>query len=144
MITQKECGIILPLEKLSLMLIPHRPVPFPLSVRAPNLKMLSIRDCRFRNLSLQYCPKVASCTADDDEAAIECIEAQGRESNNLNSVVTVKIQGIPSKVKISNVSFKNIWGTTTTREAVNLICSKGFPCQNVEVGNIDLVIVILY
>uniref|UniRef100_A0A7N0U1D1 Uncharacterized protein n=1 Tax=Kalanchoe fedtschenkoi TaxID=63787 RepID=A0A7N0U1D1_KALFE len=57
MITQKERGIILPLEKLSLMLIPHRPVPFPLSVRAPNLKMLRIRDCRFRNLSLQYCPK---------------------------------------------------------------------------------------
>ncbi|KAL9677955.1 hypothetical protein QQ045_015793 [Rhodiola kirilowii] len=46
--------------------------------------------------------------------------------------------GVPSKVRISKVSFKNIRGTTATREAVKLICSKGIPCQNVEVGDIDL------
>ncbi|CAM8991911.1 unnamed protein product [Rhodiola kirilowii] len=45
---------------------------------------------------------------------------------------------VPSKVRISKVSFKNIRGMTATREAVKLICSKGIPCQNVEVGDIDL------
>ncbi|CAM8891059.1 unnamed protein product [Rhodiola kirilowii] len=45
---------------------------------------------------------------------------------------------VPSKVRISNVSFKDIKGTTPTREAVKLICSKAIPCKNVVVGDIDL------
>ncbi|KAL4599499.1 hypothetical protein ACB092_11G131500 [Castanea dentata] len=44
----------------------------------------------------------------------------------------------PSKVKISNVSFKNIRGTSSTKEVVQLICSKGVPWQQVVVSNIDL------
>ncbi|KAM3688751.1 hypothetical protein ACB098_10G177800 [Castanea mollissima] len=44
----------------------------------------------------------------------------------------------PSKVKISNVSFKNIRGTSSTKEAVQLICSKSVPCQQVVVADVDL------
>ena len=44
----------------------------------------------------------------------------------------------PSKVKISNVSFKDIRGTSSTQEAVKFICSKSVPCQQVVVANIDL------
>ena len=45
----------------------------------------------------------------------------------------------PSKFKISNVSFKNIRGTSSTMEAVKLICSKIVPCQQVVVADIDLI-----
>lgn len=45
---------------------------------------------------------------------------------------------IPSRVKISDVSFKGIRGTTSTALAVKLVCSGGFPCQNVVVSDIDL------
>ncbi|CAN4096271.1 unnamed protein product [Withania somnifera] len=40
---------------------------------------------------------------------------------------------LPSRVKISKVSFKNIKGTSSTQEAIQLICSKG-----VEIGDIDI------
>ncbi|XP_043816105.1 exopolygalacturonase [Manihot esculenta] len=44
----------------------------------------------------------------------------------------------PSKVKISDVSFKNIKGTSATALTVQLICSSGIPCEKVELANIDL------
>ncbi|KAK6918764.1 Glycoside hydrolase, family 28 [Dillenia turbinata] len=44
----------------------------------------------------------------------------------------------PSQVKLSKVSFKNIRGTCKTPLAVKLACSSGFPCQGVEIGDINL------
>ncbi|GAV65226.1 Glyco_hydro_28 domain-containing protein, partial [Cephalotus follicularis] len=46
---------------------------------------------------------------------------------------------VPSRVKISNVSFNNIRGTSSSKTVVSLVCSKEVPCQNVEIGNINLV-----
>ncbi|KAM7498385.1 hypothetical protein LguiA_022799 [Lonicera macranthoides] len=45
---------------------------------------------------------------------------------------------IPSNVKLSRISFKNIRGTSSTPVAVKLACSKKFPCQGVEVADINL------
>ncbi|XP_073147218.1 polygalacturonase-like [Henckelia pumila] len=44
----------------------------------------------------------------------------------------------PSLIKISNVKIDNIRGTTNDPVAVTLVCSKTKPCENVQVGNIDL------
>ncbi|KAL5988004.1 hypothetical protein ACLOJK_035767 [Asimina triloba] len=44
----------------------------------------------------------------------------------------------PSMVKISEVHFRNIQGSSSSQVAVNLLCSKGVPCQNVHLDNINL------
>ncbi|KAG0463121.1 hypothetical protein HPP92_021597 [Vanilla planifolia] len=44
----------------------------------------------------------------------------------------------PSLVKISNVKFRNIRGDTKTKNAIYLVCSDAFPCEGVELSNIDL------
>jgi polygalacturonase len=43
-----------------------------------------------------------------------------------------------SAVEISNVVFKNIIGTTITKEAIKLDCSENVPCHDITLQNIDL------
>ncbi|XP_022153637.1 polygalacturonase-like [Momordica charantia] len=45
---------------------------------------------------------------------------------------------VPSSIKISKVSFKNIRGTSATPIAVKIVCSKSVPCEGVEIADIDL------
>ncbi|KAH0709958.1 hypothetical protein KY284_011385 [Solanum tuberosum] len=45
---------------------------------------------------------------------------------------------LPSQVKINKVTFLNIKGTSRTQSVVSLLCSKGSPCEGVEVGDIDI------
>ncbi|XP_062103568.1 exopolygalacturonase-like [Humulus lupulus] len=45
---------------------------------------------------------------------------------------------LPSNVKISNVSFTGIRGSSSTPLAIKLVCSRGIPCENIVVSDIDL------
>ncbi|KAJ3679749.1 hypothetical protein LUZ60_017760 [Juncus effusus] len=45
---------------------------------------------------------------------------------------------VPSKVKISDIFFRDISGTSSTPVAVSLKCSKGIPCQNINLHNVQL------
>ncbi|XP_041005356.1 exopolygalacturonase-like [Juglans microcarpa x Juglans regia] len=45
---------------------------------------------------------------------------------------------VPSTIKISDVSFKNIRGSTNNVEAIKLACSKSVPCEKVNLQDIDL------
>ncbi|MCE3051462.1 hypothetical protein HAX54_049910 [Datura stramonium] len=44
----------------------------------------------------------------------------------------------PSKVKLVDIHFKNIRGTTSTKAPVALNCSEAIPCEGVELVDIDL------
>ncbi|KAI9389108.1 hypothetical protein POPTR_009G169100v4 [Populus trichocarpa] len=44
----------------------------------------------------------------------------------------------PSKVKLSDIYFKQIRGTSSSAVAVALECSKGIPCQNIYLENVHL------
>ncbi|KAJ0965028.1 hypothetical protein J5N97_026166 [Dioscorea zingiberensis] len=44
----------------------------------------------------------------------------------------------PSRVKISDITFKDIRGTSATPVAVTLKCSKGVPCRNINLHNVQL------
>ncbi|CAI9762617.1 unnamed protein product [Fraxinus pennsylvanica] len=44
----------------------------------------------------------------------------------------------PSLVKISDVIYQNVRGTTSSPVAVNLMCSSQAPCQNIHLNNVNL------
>ncbi|MCL7040089.1 hypothetical protein MKW94_028978 [Papaver nudicaule] len=44
----------------------------------------------------------------------------------------------PSMVKISDVTFNNIRGTSQSRNAIRIVCSKGVPCEDVRIGEVNL------
>ncbi|KMS95591.1 hypothetical protein BVRB_006790 [Beta vulgaris subsp. vulgaris] len=44
----------------------------------------------------------------------------------------------PSKIKLSDIFFHNIRGSTASSEAISIKCSSAVPCQNVHLHNINL------
>ncbi|KAK4492599.1 hypothetical protein RD792_003421 [Penstemon davidsonii] len=47
-------------------------------------------------------------------------------------------KAVPSSVKISDVHFRNIKGTTPSPTSVTLNCSSAFPCEGIELADINL------
>ncbi|GJM96996.1 hypothetical protein PR202_ga13886 [Eleusine coracana subsp. coracana] len=50
-------------------------------------------------------------------------------------------QASSSAVEVSNVVFKNIRGTTSSKDAIKLDCSESVPCHGITLQNIDLTMV---
>ncbi|KAK2643937.1 hypothetical protein Ddye_019132 [Dipteronia dyeriana] len=48
-------------------------------------------------------------------------------------------QQASSHVQIKDITYKNIWGTSSTKLAVGLQCSSRFPCKNIVLNDINLV-----
>lgn len=51
-------------------------------------------------------------------------------------IATIFLQ--PSKIRLSDIFFYDIKGTTSTLEAINIKCSSIVPCENVHLHNIHL------
>ncbi|XVF79290.1 hypothetical protein PTKIN_Ptkin14bG0209600 [Pterospermum kingtungense] len=47
-------------------------------------------------------------------------------------------QQTASHVQIRDVTYRNIWGTSSSQIAVSMKCSKSFPCKNIVMKNINL------
>ncbi|XP_040989008.1 exopolygalacturonase-like [Juglans microcarpa x Juglans regia] len=45
---------------------------------------------------------------------------------------------VPSRVQISNITYRNIWGSSRSKVAVTLRCSQTRPCNNVVLEDINL------
>ncbi|CAN6322220.1 unnamed protein product [Urochloa humidicola] len=58
------------------------------------------------------------------------------DQNYCDKAKPCKAQG--SAVEVSNVVFKNIRGTTVSKDAIKLNCSKSVPCHGITLQNIDL------
>lgn len=43
-----------------------------------------------------------------------------------------------STIKLVDISFRKIRGTSGNKDAVKLLCSKAHPCANVEIGDINI------
>ncbi|PIM97673.1 Polygalacturonase [Handroanthus impetiginosus] len=77
---------------------------------------------------LQYCPSPKLC---ENKCRVLCgdIGVVVYESKHLAK---------PSLIKISKVTLKNIRGTSATQEVMSFLCSSAKPCENIEVGDVDL------
>ncbi|KAH0986402.1 hypothetical protein GBA52_013579 [Prunus armeniaca] len=71
------------------------------------------------------------------------LDGQGASAWHLNNCRSnPQCQALPitssSSVQISDITYKNIWGRSSSEVAVSLVCSKSRPCKNVVLENINL------
>ncbi|CAN0913031.1 unnamed protein product [Linum grandiflorum] len=77
-----------------------------------------------------------------DEKSVKGVIVKNCTLSETNNGLRIKswpdLYPIASKVKISNVVFKNIKGTSKNPEAVFMNCSQLIPCDNIQMTDIDL------
>ncbi|XP_058219280.1 exopolygalacturonase-like [Rhododendron vialii] len=104
---------------------------------------ITVKNCTFRGTQngvriKTWAPSLASVASN--------FMFQNIFMDNVNNPIIIDQQYCPkpfckdddSKVEISNVTFRNIWGSSSSKVAVSLQCSGIVPCQNIKLVNINL------
>lgn len=115
-------------------------------------KRISARNLTFQNIVMRdvanpiyidqyYCP-YASCSNKVSFQRAQCSQIEFLLINMLGSdnrlIGCYIYMQSPSLVRISDIHFRNIRGTSSTPTAVTLKCSHGLPCQNVNLQDVNL------
>ncbi|MFQ6619508.1 hypothetical protein Gotur_001041, partial [Gossypium turneri] len=83
---------------------------------------------------------VKNCTLTNTSNGVRIKSWPGAEPGTCSNIhfEDITVTNEESKVKLSNISFKNIHGTSALPEAVKIICSATLPCENVELTDIEI------
>ncbi|KAL2242506.1 UNVERIFIED_CONTAM: exopolygalacturonase, partial [Sesamum indicum] len=90
--------------------------------------------------------RVETWPASPSEGVARDLHFQNIVMNNVSTPISIDQEycpykcdkKVPSRVKISDVSFDDIRGTSASKVAVRLRCSSASPCENVGLSNINL------
>ncbi|KAF9609706.1 hypothetical protein IFM89_017905 [Coptis chinensis] len=82
------------------------------------------------------CISLSSGSKDIYIANLTCGPGHGIGVGSLGGLLNE--QNYSSNVQINDVHYRNIWGTSTTKLAVNFVCSQTVPCQELELKEINL------
>ncbi|TYH28517.1 hypothetical protein ES288_A02G149300v1 [Gossypium darwinii] len=83
---------------------------------------------------------VKNCTMTNTSNGVRIKTWPGAEPGTCSNIhfEDITVTNEESKVKLSNISFKNIHGTSARPEGVKIICSATLPCENVELADIEI------
>ncbi|PPR93689.1 hypothetical protein GOBAR_AA26985 [Gossypium barbadense] len=83
---------------------------------------------------------VKNCTMTNTSNGVRIKTWPGAEPGTCSNIhfEDITVTNEESKVKLSNISFKNIHGTSARPEAVKIICTATLPCENVELADIEI------
>ncbi|XP_052199557.1 polygalacturonase-like [Diospyros lotus] len=104
-----------------------------------------VRNCTFKNTTNGV--RIKTKPESPNPSVVTDVKFENIVMNNVANPILIDqlycpgkqcTEKAPSLVKISKVSYDNIRGTSSTREAVTIACSGGAPCEDVTIGDIDL------
>ncbi|XP_019089111.1 PREDICTED: exopolygalacturonase-like [Camelina sativa] len=110
-----------------------------------NVKGLVVKDCKMSGTTNGI--RIKTWANSPGLSAATNMTFQNIIMNNVTNPIIIDqsycpfsscITNVPSKVKLSDIYFKNIRGTSSSRVAVQLHCSRGMPCKKVYLENVHL------
>ncbi|KAH7573055.1 hypothetical protein JRO89_XS03G0058400 [Xanthoceras sorbifolium] len=108
-----------------------------------NVWGFSVKNCTFRDTTNGLRIKTYRSSA----SSVSGINYQNIHMDNVQNPIIIDQQYcpyppcvmFPSLVQIKDVTYSNIWGTSSTKVAVTFRCSERFPCKNIMLNDINLV-----